>query len=112
MQFDPDNKVAQLCADGMAAEGDGQIKRAADLFRQAWDEATTDFEIKEDNMKEYYPSLYLNIGKGYEDLQDYGNARKNYDLAFSFAGSLPDDGYGRMIRSGINIGIERVKFSE
>lgn len=140
MQFDRDNKVIKLCADGMAAEGQGQMEIAIGLFRRAWEEASNDFErftaahyvarhqktvtdklkwdettlqlalnIDEESMKAYYPSLYLNIAKCYEDLQDFENARNNYRLALSFADSLPPDGYGKMIRSGIDSGVERVK---
>jgi rifampin ADP-ribosylating transferase len=55
-----------------------------------------------------FPSLYLNIAKCYEDLNDLGNAKRNYELALSFSNLLPDDGYGNMIKGGIKNGIERV----
>jgi len=38
------------------------------------------------------PGLYSNIAKCYEDLSDPGNAKKNYELATSFAGKLSDIG--------------------
>jgi tetratricopeptide (TPR) repeat protein len=139
MQFDPNNKIIKLCADGMAAEGQGQTATAVSLFQQAWDEATNDFEkftaahyvarhqknvadklkwdetclqlalqLNDDSMKGAYPSLYLNIGKCYEDLNNMAQAKKNYQLALSYSSFLPDDGYGKMIQSGIANGIERV----
>lgn len=139
MQFDPNNKIVQLCAQGMNMEGEGKTEEARKLFLQAWNEASNDFEkftsahyvarhqknvsdklkwdktaldlalkIKDENMKGHYPSLYLNIAKCYEDLNDKDNARKNYESALSFSNSLPDDGYGKMIRAGITNGIERV----
>jgi tetratricopeptide (TPR) repeat protein len=55
-----------------------------------------------------YPSLYLNIAKCYEDLGEYETARQNYQAALSFAASLSDDGYGKMIKSGILAGLDRV----
>jgi tetratricopeptide (TPR) repeat protein len=140
MQFDPDNTIVKLCAQGMTLEGEGKKTEALKLFQQAWDEATNDFEkftsahyiarhqentldklqwdeialqsalkINDDNVRGAYPSLYLNIAKCYEDLHDFSNARKNYQLALSFTNLLPDDGYGNMIKGGIMNGIERVK---
>ncbi|HWD88903.1 MAG TPA: hypothetical protein VG367_12295 [Mucilaginibacter sp.] len=64
--------------------------------------------IQDENIKDALPSLYLNIAKCFEDLQDIGNALKNYKLALGCAGSLPDDGYSNMIRAGIENGIQRV----
>jgi tetratricopeptide (TPR) repeat protein len=44
MQFDPENKVVQLCAQGMQVEAEGRIEEAHALFQQAWDIAQNDFE--------------------------------------------------------------------
>jgi len=83
-------------------------KSIADKLK--WDEISLHaaLQVSDENIKEYYPSLYLNIAKGYEDLNDIDNALKNYRLALSFTDVLTDDGYGKMIRSGIMNGIERV----
>ena len=93
------------------------LKKQAELFLQAWNEATNDFEkfiaayyvarhqknvsdklkwletalqfalkINNDTVKSAFPSLYLNIAKCYEDLNDPDNAKKNYELAISFYG--------------------------
>lgn len=77
-----------------------------------WDELALNLALKieGENMAAHYPSLYLNIAKGYEDLKDFTKARNNYRLALSFINDLPDDGYGKMIRSGINNGVKRVAF--
>ena len=64
--------------------------------------------IDEEVIKETLPSLYLNIGKCYEDLHDFEHAKEQYQLAFSFTGFLPDDGYGKMIKTGISDGLARV----
>ena len=64
--------------------------------------------INNDTVKGTFPSLYLNIAKCYEDLDELDNAKMNYELALSFSDWLPDDGYGNMIKSGIMNGIERV----
>jgi hypothetical protein len=139
MQFDPDNNVVKLCAQGMEKESEGKTDEAAKLFLNAWNEATNDFEkftaahyvarhqitvtdklkwdeialgsalkINNNEMKSGYPSLYLNVAKCYEDLKDFDNAKRNYDLALSYSHFLPDDGYGRMIKSGINNGLDRI----
>lgn len=140
MQFDPNNNVVKLCAQGMEMEGQGNPKDASKLFLKAWNESTNDFEkftsahyvarhqrnvvdklqwdetalnyalkINDKNMKGAYPSLYLNIAKCHEDLNNLDNARKNYEIALSFADFLGDDGYSKMIKGGIMNGIERVK---
>jgi rifampin ADP-ribosylating transferase len=44
MEFDPNNKVIQLCSQGMEAEFAGNIGQAHALFQQAWDLAKDDFE--------------------------------------------------------------------
>ncbi len=73
-----------------------------------WDQIALNLALKtnDENLKATYPSLYLNIAKCFEDLKDFDNARKNYDLALSFSHLLPDDGYGKMIKGGILNGIE------
>ena len=76
-----------------------------------WDETALQLALKinDENVKGAYPSLYLNIAKCYEDLNDFDNAKKNYQLALSFTDRLLDDGYGKMIKGGIINGIERIK---
>lgn len=139
MQFDPENNVIKLCAQGMEMEGKGEAEQANYLFTQAWNEATNDFEkftaahyiarhqktvtdklkwdqsalelamkINDESVKATFPSLYLNMAKCYEDLNDFVNAEKNYQAALSFTNLLPDDGYGSMIKQGIMNGIKRV----
>jgi len=137
MQFDPNNHVVMLCAKGMEIEGT-EPETALKLFLQAWnesqnslekftaahyvarhqptakeklewDERALEFALEVDgDVNANLPSLYLNIAKCYEDLGDGENSLKNYQAALSVANSLPDDGYGRMIKSGIQKGIERV----
>lgn len=141
MEFDQNNEVIQLCAKGMELEGYGQISEASNLFDEAWNLATSDFEkftaahyvarhqksisdklvwdeksldhalkIDDESIRATLPSLYLNIGKCHEDLNDFQNAKNNYQLAYSFIKFLPDDGYGNMIEAGITDGLNRVKF--
>ena len=44
MEFDPRNEVIKLCIQGMGAEEKGRNDEAGDLFIQAWNESTNDFE--------------------------------------------------------------------
>ncbi len=140
MQFNPDNPIVKLCAQGMQQEATGQPGEALALFMQAWQQAESDMDkfvaahyvarhqptvadklawdetalrhalrITGNGMEATYPSLYLNIAKCYEDMHQPQQAKAHYLQALSFARHLPDDGYGNMIKSGIEKGLERVE---
>ena len=49
-------------------------------------------KINNDTVKSAFPSLYLNIAKCYEDLNNPAEAKKNYDLATSFKDKPSDKG--------------------
>jgi tetratricopeptide (TPR) repeat protein len=76
-----------------------------------WDEEALKYalQIDDEAVKGTLPSLYLNIGKCHEDLNDFRNAKSNYEVAFSFTHFLPDNGYGNMIKTGIINGLDRVR---
>ena len=59
-----------------------------------WLETALQFALKinNDNVNGAFPSLYSNIAKCYEDLGDFDNAKKNYELAISFKDKLSDKG--------------------
>lgn len=44
MDFDPGNKIVQLCAEGMNAEFQGKLLESEALFNQAWELASDNFE--------------------------------------------------------------------
>lgn len=48
------------------------------------------------------PSLHLNLGDDYQRAGVTDVARRHLALAREHVGLLPDDGYGRMIRAGID----------
>lgn len=58
------------------------------------------------------PSLYLNVGKDYEDMGDLKQAKLNYREGIKLQDVLGEDGYGRMIFKGLHSGMERVIFKE
>ena len=105
--MDKNNAIIKLFHKGMQEECVGSISSAQELFVQAWDEASNDWEkciaahfvarnlskpedklkwnleslsradkVHNDEIKTYYPSLYLNIGLSYEILVNYAEARK------------------------------------
>jgi len=59
-----------------------------------WLETALQFALKINNdaVKAAFPSLYLNIAKCYEDLNDFDKAKKNYELANSFRDKPSDKG--------------------
>lgn len=67
-------------------------------------------QVEDANVVSMLPSLYLNLGKSYEDLGDIAQARQSYIKASENISHLKDDGYGRMIGGGIMAALERVKY--
>ncbi len=139
MQFDPENPIVQLCARGMELEGDNPqeaLKLFQQAWNEAstdwekftsahyiarhqesvtdklkWDQVALDIALKleDDSVQSVLPSLFLNVGKCYEDLGNAAKAREKYEQGLSFTGFLPDDGYGKLIHGGLLNGIERLR---
>lgn len=139
MNFDTDNPVVRLCATGITTEGTGDMSAAYAMYEEAWNTATNDLEwfiaahylarhqspieqlkwneislqhalkVEDPAIKGSFPSLYLNLGKSYEDWGDMQEAAENYKQAALYADHLPSDGYGNMTRAGIAAALERVK---
>jgi rifampin ADP-ribosylating transferase len=59
-----------------------------------WLETALQFALKTNNesVKGAFPSLYANIAKCYENLNELDNAKKNYELATSFTDKPSDNG--------------------
>jgi len=123
MEFNPSNKVIQLCVQGMELEEKGKPEEASSRFLQAWNESTNDFEkftaayyvarhqetvrhklkwletslqfalrINDVTVSGAFPSLYSNIAKCYEELNDPYRAKKSHELANSFSINPSDKG--------------------
>ena len=90
-------------------DGKSNKKSISDKLR--WDKTALQHALRVDDetIKEVFPSLHLNIGKCYEELNDFAHAIYHYELALSFAHLLPDNGYGSMTRTGIMNALARVK---
>jgi hypothetical protein len=50
----------------------------------------------------FYPSLHLNLGEAYRQLDDLPSARRHLELGQAAARVLGDDGYGAMIKRGLD----------
>jgi hypothetical protein len=137
--MDPENSIVKLCVQGMEHESNGDVETASRLFLSAWEQATDDFErciaahyvarnqspeealvwnqrsldlaraVNDDRVRGFLPSLYLNMGKSYEDLARLDDARQYYAMTVEVLDSLPDNGYGKNLRDGAQRAIERVK---
>lgn len=64
--------------------------------------------VGDDRVRDFFPSLLLNLGHSYEVLGNLEEARRYYDLAAVRVEKLPTDHYGNMVRDGISRGRQRV----
>lgn len=137
MFFDPENHVVKLCAEGIALEGEPEkaglyYRKAWDaavnneerfiaahyvariqataLEKLRWDQIALNeaLSIGKEYVKEAYPSLYLNLGKCYEDMSDFKMAIEHYEQGLTFSEHLNDDGYSKMVKLGLEGGLKRV----
>ena len=110
--MDLDNPVIELCVQGTQAEFAGRIQEARELYWQAWESSTDDYEaciaahyvarhqethtetfrwnlealeradkVQDDRVRDFYPSLYLNMGYSFELLGNQAEAQRYYTLA-------------------------------
>ncbi|MNY15826.1 hypothetical protein D3C86_1490590 [compost metagenome] len=52
-------------------------------------------------LRAFYPSLHLNLAEDYRKLGELDQARSHLARAREALDALPDDGYGHLIRGGI-----------
>ena len=62
-----------------------------------------------EHVRDFYPSLYLNLGHAYEINGDLAAARMNYELAAERAGALTAGPYGDMVRRGVANALLRIE---
>ena len=132
--IDGDSLVAQLCAAGIAIDGDAAAAGA--LFRQAWDARRDDYEasiaahflarhqpsldeslywnrvaaehaeaVTDERAKPLLASLYLNLADNYVALGDSANAIIVAEQGVAALQFLPADGY----RDFVSRGLQRVR---
>lgn len=61
------------------------------------------------SIRSFYPSLYLNLGKSYEDLGDTSRARELYEQGEQCIDDVPDGAYGAIVRDGLRNALQRVR---
>ena len=136
MLFDPENRIVQLCAEGITSR---DLSQKTTLIEMAWKEASSDMEkclsahymgrikadlsdrldwdnlalefamkLPENTIATFLPSLYLNIGKNYHDMGLRLKASEFYQLAYSKALILDNDTYGKKIKSNIIKAMEQL----
>ncbi len=110
--LDTENPVIQLCILGTQAEFQGRMNDAKELYKQAWQTVSNDYEAciaahyvarfgenpaetlhwnetalrhatscTDERVKDFYPSLYVNLGKSHELLGNPLEAQKYYTMA-------------------------------
>ena len=62
-----------------------------------------------DSVRSFLPSLYLNLGKSYEDLGDTSRARELYEQGEQRIKDVPDGGYAEVVRQGLHNALQRVR---
>jgi tetratricopeptide (TPR) repeat protein len=63
--------------------------------------------VGDDRVQQFYPSLYLNLGKSHEDLGHLTEARKFYALAAEKLSCLPESPLTDTVRHGVMNGLHR-----
>ena len=76
-----------------------------------WNQRSLDYAraVGGEKVSGFFPALYLNMGKAYEDLGKRDDACRSYALTVEVLRSLPDNEYGRMIRDAVARALERVR---
>ncbi|WP_236808497.1 hypothetical protein [Amycolatopsis albispora] len=60
------------------------------------------------SVRAFYPSLHLNLGDVYRRLGELSLAREHLELGLAAVDALGDDGYGQLIRTGLDRLAERL----
>jgi tetratricopeptide (TPR) repeat protein len=59
----------------------------------------------------FYPSLHLNLGEAYRKLGDHDRARDHLERGRAAVGALGDDGYGQMVKGGLDRLADRLQIT-
>lgn len=68
-----------------------------------WSRAALDYaaRVGDERVRDFYPSLYLNLGDAHERIGASADARRFYALAEEAAQNLPPDRYGRVVHGAL-----------
>jgi hypothetical protein len=67
--------------------------------------------VADESVAGFLASLYLNLGKSHEDLENDDEARRLYECAAGELASVPAGAYRDIVQDGINRGLRRVRHS-
>ncbi len=78
-----------------------------------WNQRSLDYAgaVGGEEVREFFPSLFLNMGKAYEDLGKRDDAHRYYMMTEEVLCSLPDNQYKGIIRDAVEKALERVSSS-
>lgn len=65
--------------------------------------------VGDERIKDFYPSLHLNLGHSCETLGEINEAEKHYEIARDYLKNLPDSPYKEIVQNGIDGGFNRIK---
>ena len=76
-----------------------------------WNQRSLDHAnaVRDDQIREFYPSLYLNLGKAHEDLGHRDEAKSFYERAESLLDFLPEGRYGGLVRKAVELRLMRIQ---
>ena len=80
------------------------------LDKLIWNQVSLDHAkaAGDGRVREFYPSLYLNMGQVHEDLGNRKDAKRFYEMSASVLDSLPDGRYGSIVRDAVQRALRRV----
>ncbi len=64
-------------------------------------------KVTDDSVSTFYPSLYLNIGRAYEELDRKWEARQYYEQGMAKASALPATTLGSITRDALERALQR-----
>lgn len=75
-----------------------------------WNEACLNHAnaVADDGVREFYPSLYLNLGKAHEDLGHREDAKRFYEMSAGVLNTLSEDRYGSVVRDAVENALRRM----
>lgn len=79
----------------------------------AWNQLALDYadQAEPASVREFFPSLYLNLGWSYEQLGEISQAQTNYCLGAAHLADLPDTPYSAVVRRGLHMAQQRMKLA-
>lgn len=76
----------------------------------AWNQTALEYagRVTDAQIRQFYPSLYFNLGTSHEALRNRDEAKRYYRLASECSDALPEGQYGDMVRTAIAAALRRL----